>query len=133
MTTNLQSHFPRSYDVTLPFLLVLRVQKRLSELTYVFMTMRVTDDPVNGSSNISASDIADDGDVTALQASEPGCVRAQPIMVLDRRFDPAVRGNINTHSGQGFSRVPQEIEIFRWRALPEMKMKRFIPDDGRAG
>ena len=109
------------------------MQKRLFELADVFMTMRVTDDPIDGSSDIAASGIADDGNVTTLRASEPGRVGAQPIMVLDRCFDPAILGDINTHSREGFSRVPQEIEIFGGRALPEMKMKRFIPNDGGAG
>src|SRR5258708_7934347 len=62
----------------LSLLLVLGVQQGLLEAGDVVVQMRVADDPVDLSSNVSGSDIADDGGTGS--NSESGRVGTQPVM-----------------------------------------------------
>jgi hypothetical protein len=54
----------------------------------------VAHDPIHRPTNITTSDIAND---CAISATKSTCVRADPIVVLNRRLNPAVLRDSNAH------------------------------------
>src|SRR5262249_20229307 len=111
------------------FLLVLAVQELLPIFRYVFVPMRVAYDPVHGSADVAAADIADD---RASGRRHTLGMRGQPIVIFDGRIDAAVLWKIDAHPDQRLPRIPQELPEFVGGAFPEGDVERFLFHDGAA-
>lgn len=108
------------------------MQQLLLELADVAVGMRIADDAVDlaGDPDVPAADVAHDH--RAAFGRQFARVRAEPVVVLDRRFDPAVLGQVDPHGRQGAARVLQISEELLRFALPEVQPERFRLDDAGA-
>src|SRR5262249_46173082 len=70
-------------------------------------------------------------DYCAVVLCQSGCMCAEPIVVFNRRLDPAISRQLHAHLFQFASRVLQESERFLRSRLPKMKVERFISNYSR--
>jgi len=89
-----------------PLLFVRRMKEIFLILSYRGFVVRVADYPVDAPGNITTTNIADN---CAIRRSQAICLARKPVMILDRRLDPAIVRKFDSYRIQLFPRVAEKI------------------------